>query len=95
MKGDTLELLYNMNRWSVFHAPVHSVSFAMDRQFCRRDMDDGVKKDVWSVMEDFSKSPGGVEQDEDVVCDVCEYFGLERVQTVPRIPSSISGNFIL
>ena len=22
-------------------------------------MDDGVKKDIWSVMEDFSKSPGG------------------------------------
>ncbi len=21
-------------------------------------MDDGVKKDIWSVMEDFSKSPG-------------------------------------
>ena len=26
---------------------------------CRRDMDDGVKKDMWSVMEDFSKAPGG------------------------------------
>ena len=22
-------------------------------------MDDGVKKDIWSVMEDFSKGPGG------------------------------------
>jgi hypothetical protein len=22
--------------------------------FCRRDMDRGVKKDIWSVMEDFS-----------------------------------------
>ncbi len=47
-----------MTRWSDFHAPVHSVAFAMDRQFCRRDMDAGVKKDIWSVMEDFSKSPG-------------------------------------
>ena len=26
--------------------------------FCRRDMDGGVKKDIWSVMEDFSKAPG-------------------------------------
>ena len=30
----------------------------MDRQFCRRDVDAGVKKDIWSVMEDFSKDPG-------------------------------------
>ena len=22
------------------------------------DMDEGVKKDIWSVMEDFSKAPG-------------------------------------
>ena len=48
-----------MSRWSVFHAPVHSVSFAMDRQFCRRDMDPDVKKDIWLVMEDFPKVPGG------------------------------------
>jgi hypothetical protein len=48
-----------MNRWSDFHAPVHSAAFAMDRQFCRRDMDAVVKKDIWSVMEDFSKAPGG------------------------------------
>jgi hypothetical protein len=48
-----------MSRWSAFHAPVHSAAFAMDRQFCRRDMDGDVKKDVWSVMEDFSKAPGG------------------------------------
>jgi hypothetical protein len=48
-----------MSRWSDFHDPVHSAAFTMDRQFCRRDMDAGVKKDIWSVMEDFSKSPGG------------------------------------
>ncbi len=48
-----------MSRWSDFHAPVHSSVFAMDRQFRRRDMDAGVKKDIWSVMEDFSKAPGG------------------------------------
>jgi hypothetical protein len=48
-----------MSRWNVFHAHVHSAAFAMDRQFCRRDMDTGVKKDIWSLMEDFSKSPGG------------------------------------
>ena len=38
---------------------VHSVAFTMDRQFCRRDMDAGVKDDIWSVREDFSKAPGG------------------------------------
>jgi hypothetical protein len=38
---------------------VHSAVFAIDRQFCRRDMDAQVKKDVWSVIEDLSKSPGG------------------------------------
>ncbi len=48
-----------MSRWSAFHAPVHSAAFAMDRQFCRRDMHVRVKKDIWSVMEDFSKAPGG------------------------------------
>jgi hypothetical protein len=48
-----------MSMWSTFHAPVHSAALSMDRQFCRRDMDAGVKKDIWSVMEDFSKAPGG------------------------------------
>ena len=48
-----------MNRWSAFHAPMHSAAFAMDRQFRRRDMDAGVKKDIWSVMEDFYNDPGG------------------------------------
>jgi hypothetical protein len=47
-----------INRWSDFHAPVHSGAFAMDRQFCRRNIDVGVKRDMWSVMEDFSKDPG-------------------------------------
>jgi hypothetical protein len=48
-----------MSRWSVFHTPVHAVAFEMDRQFCRRDMDECIKKDIWSVMEDFAKAPGG------------------------------------
>ena len=48
-----------MSRCSVFHAPIHSAAFVMDKQFCRRAMDHGVKKDIWSVMEDFSKAPGG------------------------------------
>ena len=46
------------SRSSAFHDPVHSTALAMDRQFCRRDMDTGVKKEIWSVMEDFSKVPG-------------------------------------
>jgi len=43
------DLIVFMIRWSVFHVPVHSVSFGRDRQFCRRDMNDGVKKDIWSI----------------------------------------------
>jgi hypothetical protein len=33
----------------------------LHRQFCRRHMDEGIKKDVWSVMEDFFKAPGGMD----------------------------------
>ena len=29
---------------------------SVDRQCCRRDVDDGVKKDMWSAIEDFSKT---------------------------------------
>jgi hypothetical protein len=47
-----------MSRWSTFHAPIHSAPFARDKQFCRRKMDEGIKKDIWSVMEDFSKARG-------------------------------------
>jgi hypothetical protein len=31
-----------MRRWSVFHSPIHSDTFAMDKQFCRREMDEGM-----------------------------------------------------
>jgi hypothetical protein len=48
-----------MSRWSTFHAPIHSAVFATDKQFYRREMDEGIKKDLWSVMEDFSKALGG------------------------------------
>ncbi len=48
-----------MSRWSAFHDPIHSAAFAMDKQFCRREMDERIKQDIWSVMEDFSKAPGG------------------------------------
>ncbi len=48
-----------MSRWSAFHTPIHSAVFVTDKQFCRREMDEGIKKDLWSVMEDFSKAPGG------------------------------------
>jgi hypothetical protein len=30
----------------------------MDRQFCRKDVDTGVKKDIWSVMEEYSNTVG-------------------------------------
>jgi hypothetical protein len=48
-----------MNRWSVFHVPIHSAAVTMDKQFCRREMDERIRKDIWSMMEDFSKAPGG------------------------------------
>jgi hypothetical protein len=53
--------VYNvfMSRWSVFHDPVYSSDFEMDRQFCWRDMGTGVKKDIWLLIEDFGKDPGG------------------------------------
>ena len=47
-----------MSRLTVFHDPIHSSAFVMDKQFCRREMDHQVKKDIWTVMEDFSKTPG-------------------------------------
>ncbi len=46
-----------MSRCSVFHVPIHS-AFAIDKQFFPRQMDHGVKTDIWSVMEDFSKVHG-------------------------------------
>jgi hypothetical protein len=48
-----------INRWSDFHVPIHSAVFAMGTQFCRREMDEGIKKNIWSVMEDFSNALGG------------------------------------
>ncbi len=45
----------------VFHVPSNSAAFAMDKQFCRREMGEGIKKDIWSVMEDFSEAPVGKE----------------------------------
>ena len=36
-----------MSRWSGFHAPIHSAAFAMDKQFCRREM---VSKQVFQYV---------------------------------------------
>jgi hypothetical protein len=35
-----------------------TVMMRIPDNFCRRDMDASVKKDIWSVMDDFSKAPG-------------------------------------
>jgi hypothetical protein len=60
MKGGTVSLLYNLlleldkyysKPIKGLDAPIHSVAFVMDKQFCRRQMDHGVKTDIWSVME--------------------------------------------
>ena len=68
-----------MSRWSDFQAPIHSAAFATDKQFCRREMDDGIKKDLWSVMEDFSEGSWGqgFQQDEGSVRHVCGCCDLE------------------
>ena len=65
MKGDTLTLLYRLplELDTYYSKPIKGLdetirTIAMDRQFCRRDVDVGVKKYIWSVMEDFSKDPG-------------------------------------
>jgi hypothetical protein len=29
-----------MSRWSAFHAPIHTATFATDKQFCLREMDE-------------------------------------------------------
>ncbi len=47
-----------MSRWSAFHVPIHSTAFATDKQFCRREMDEGIKKDLWSVMKIFRRLLG-------------------------------------
>ena len=54
MKGGTPAILYDLclgldtvkyARWNVFHAPVHSVCFIMDKAFCRMEHDDVTRKD--------------------------------------------------
>jgi hypothetical protein len=55
-----------MSRWSVFHVPIHSAAFVMDKQFCRREMDEGIKKNIWSVI-----WGQGFQQDVDSVRHVC------------------------
>jgi hypothetical protein len=47
-------------------------------------MDAGIKKDIWSVMEDFPKDPGGqgFEQNEDTVSDVCGCCGIQTGDSV-------------
>ncbi len=44
-----------MTRWNVFHAPVHSTCFIMDNIFCHMQHDDAARKDIFLVMEAFSK----------------------------------------
>jgi hypothetical protein len=44
-----------MARWNVFHTPVHSACFIMDKAFCHMQHDDVVRKDLFQVMEVFSK----------------------------------------
>ena len=44
-----------MDRWNVFHTPVHSACFIMDKTFYHMGHDDTVRKDLFQVMEAFSK----------------------------------------
>ena len=69
----------------------------MDKQFCRREMDEGSRRllNIWSVMEDFSKAPGGKDFSkmkaqydmfvDDVVSNqVCEYLVMLMVLSPPK-----------
>ena len=40
-----------MNRWNDFHVPIHTTVF------CQGQTVEGIKMDIWSVMEDFSRIP--------------------------------------
>jgi hypothetical protein len=55
MTGDTVSLLYNLllELDKCYSKPIKGLDEA------NRQMDHGVKTDIWSVMEDFSKAPGG------------------------------------
>jgi hypothetical protein len=44
-----------MVRWNVFHAPVHSDCVIMDKASCHMQHDDAARKDLFQVMEAFSK----------------------------------------
>ena len=48
-----------MRRRCDFHAPIHSAAFAIDRHVRGTVMDDGVKKDLWLVIKNFSKALEG------------------------------------
>ncbi len=39
----------------MFHSTVYSVSFIMDKAFCHMEHDDTTRKDLFRVMETFSK----------------------------------------
>ncbi len=41
------------------------------------DMDAGIKRDIWSVMEDFAKAPGGK-----ATSDVCGCCGIQTGDSV-------------
>ena len=48
-------------------------------------MDKGIKKDIWSVMEDFAKAPGGKDLSKmktHFLSDVCGYCGIQTGDSV-------------
>ncbi len=44
-----------MALWNVFHGPVYSSCFIMDKAFCLMQHDDVTTKDLFQVMETFPK----------------------------------------
>ncbi len=55
MQGGTPAILYDLCLGLDKHAPVHSSCFIMDKAFCLMQHDDTVRKDLFQVMETFSK----------------------------------------
>jgi hypothetical protein len=46
------------SRWYAFHAPIMTAAFAMEPQFCQRELDGQLRSELYKVMLDLSKMPG-------------------------------------
>jgi len=47
-----------ISRWSAFHSPVFAAAYTLSPEFCRREVNAEIKKEVHTVMLDLVKLPG-------------------------------------